>query len=336
MKKIAYHQFSERLYQSAKKEHLPLRVMFELTYRCNFRCGHCYVPASFRKAYQKKELSTDRVCRILEQLKEAGCLYLGFTGGEVFLRKDILDILSFAQQCGFITTINTNGSLIKAGAAKHLSCLGVSKVDMTLPAVTEAVFHKVTVTKGARNLVFGALRLLRKNGLSLGLKSCVLENNFGEIKKIQALAKQLGIFLRLDDTLFPKWDADCKPFLLRRKLSTANRLPETSICFKQSKSALKTKEVFFCGAGLTQAAITPAGELKFCLDINYPKFDILKMGFKRAWRQLNTLASFVKIDKQFECDACVNQPHCAWCPGYSWIMTKTFTKCPKLNELYQA
>ena len=336
MKKASYPQFAERLRKTAQTNRLPLRVMFELTYQCNFRCAHCYVPASYKKEYKNRELSTVDVCRVLKQLKDAGCFYIGFTGGEVFTRPDILDILSFAQACGFITTINTNGSLIDGPIVKHLKRLGVSKVDMTLPAVSEAAFSKVSGVTGARDRVFNALQSLHKDGLGLGLKSCVLKNNFHEITKIQALARRLGIFLRLDDTLFPTWEGDHKPFLLRRKLVADKKIPQGKGCRQEQKTLLKTKEVFFCEAGSTQAAITPAGELKFCLNINYPKIDILKIGFDRAWRRLNAMAASVKIDDVFECDTCSHQSRCGWCPGYSWIVTKTFTQCPKLHELYQA
>ena len=98
MKTIPLEQFHYRISQAATRHHLPARVMFELTYRCNFACGYCYVPDSFRKKYQKRELNTKQVFYILDQLKEVGCFYLGFTGGEVFLRQDIWTILWHARK----------------------------------------------------------------------------------------------------------------------------------------------------------------------------------------------------------------------------------------------
>ncbi|MDP3732051.1 MAG: hypothetical protein Q8R31_03340, partial [Candidatus Omnitrophota bacterium] len=73
MKFQSYTSFWQRIHQSAKTKAFPLRVMFELTYRCNFKCKHCYVPYSYRK---KRELKTKEVFSILRQLKEMGCFYL--------------------------------------------------------------------------------------------------------------------------------------------------------------------------------------------------------------------------------------------------------------------
>jgi MoaA/NifB/PqqE/SkfB family radical SAM enzyme len=103
----SYNNFWQNIHCSGKKHAFPLRVMFELTYRCNFKCPHCYVPFKYRKC---KELETKEVFAILDQLKDIGCFYLGFTGGEPFMRKDILDILWYAKKKGFEIIIYTNGS----------------------------------------------------------------------------------------------------------------------------------------------------------------------------------------------------------------------------------
>ena len=41
---------------------------------------------------------------------------------------------------------------------------------------------------------------------------------------------------------------------------------------------------FKCPSGLSQAAITPAGELKICLMIDNPKYNILDVSIKKAWQ----------------------------------------------------
>ena len=48
------------------------------------------MPQSYRKY---NELKTKEVFSLLNQLKEIGCFYLGFTGGEPFMREDIIEIL---------------------------------------------------------------------------------------------------------------------------------------------------------------------------------------------------------------------------------------------------
>src|SRR3989338_281853 len=134
MKFQPYPKFWQRINQSARNKGFPLRVMFELTYRCNFLCGHCYVPFNYRK---KSELKTKEIFSILDRLKEAGGFYLGFTGGEPFMRQDIMDILWYAKRCGFEVIIYTNGALIDKKMAQELGRLRPNKVDITIPAMTE-------------------------------------------------------------------------------------------------------------------------------------------------------------------------------------------------------
>ena len=77
---------------------------FELTHRCNLRCQHCYIVRNNKKA----ELTYKEICRVIDEVRKEGCLWLCLTGGEPLLREDFLDIYSYAYKKGFIITIFTN------------------------------------------------------------------------------------------------------------------------------------------------------------------------------------------------------------------------------------
>jgi len=164
MKSQSYNNFWQRIHRAAKNNGSPLRVMFELTYRCNFRCRHCYVPQSYRKY---NELETKEVFSILDQLKDIGCFYLGFTGGEPFIREDIIEILWYAKRCGFELIIYTNGSLINEEIAGQLQRLRPNKVDITIPAMSKDAFERISGVSGSRDKVFEAIDLLHTNGVNL-------------------------------------------------------------------------------------------------------------------------------------------------------------------------
>lgn len=72
----------KRIVLEAQKRHIPLDVCLELTHRCNFRCQHCYIP----DFTTPNLLTTQRILQLLEELREAGTLFLTLTGGEMFLR----------------------------------------------------------------------------------------------------------------------------------------------------------------------------------------------------------------------------------------------------------
>ncbi|GAG51750.1 unnamed protein product, partial [marine sediment metagenome] len=64
------------------------------------------------KEARRNELTYDEHCRILDEITAAGCLWLLYTGGEIFARKDFLDIYTYAKQKGLIISLFSNGTLI--------------------------------------------------------------------------------------------------------------------------------------------------------------------------------------------------------------------------------
>ena len=86
--KLRYRDFSKGFHNNKKCERIPLEGAVELTNSCNLACTHCYI----REDDTKGELSYCQWCRIIDEITEAGCLWLTFTGGEPFRRRDFLDI----------------------------------------------------------------------------------------------------------------------------------------------------------------------------------------------------------------------------------------------------
>jgi radical SAM protein with 4Fe4S-binding SPASM domain len=339
----SYNNFWQRLHKSAKDKGFPLRVMFELTYRCNFNCKHCYVPKSYRKRW---ELKTKEVFSVLDELKNIGCFYLGFTGGEPFLREDIMQILWYAKRKGFEVIIYTNGLLIDEKIANELSSLRPNKVDITIPAMTKTAFERISGVVGSRDKVFNAIDWLYKRKVNLGFKTCVLKENEAEIKDIQEFAASLGALHRLDDMLSPRLNGSMEPYKYRGTLLNANIRESNAnpreCCAEDIRENSRSKisensRLFKCGVGISQAAITPQGELKLCLMINYPRFKILhtknrepntdNQKLKEAWEGLKEFVSSIKPDENYNCNKCKLQNYCKWCPAKGWLYSKTFTSC---------
>jgi len=336
MKAEPYDSFRQRIHKAAEEKNLLLRAMFELTYRCNFRCGHCYVPVGYKRKYGNKELKTEEIFSILDQLRDLGCFYLGLTGGEPFLRKDIVKVLRYAKDKGFEIIIYTNGSLIDSEMAGELKAINPNKVDITIPAMSERAFEDITGIAGARARVFRAIELLNERGVNLGFKTCVLKENEAEIEGIRGFSRRLHIGHRLDDAPSPCLDGSKRPYnhrssALTSLVKSASRDPaKEASCRSSSRNGLFPKTgggLFGCGSGLTQAAITPCGELKICLMIDYPKYRILEISLKEAWRRLGMLVRSISPDGEYGCDRCGLYDYCDWCPAVSWLENKTFTAC---------
>ncbi|MBN2544714.1 MAG: radical SAM protein, partial [Spirochaetes bacterium] len=84
---------------------IPLNIEIELTYRCNNRCVYCRT----YKLPQKDILTTQIMKDLLKEMKSCGTQRVHFTGGEIMLRDDIGELISYAKNLGFFVGIVTSG-----------------------------------------------------------------------------------------------------------------------------------------------------------------------------------------------------------------------------------
>ncbi len=119
MKSIDFDELMMRFSREARSAPKLVQAMVELTYGCNLRCVHCYNPT--HKA--KNERTTEEFCRILDQLAAQGCLWVGFTGGELFTRRDAFEIMGYAKQLGMVLNILTNATLVTPDLADQIKLL---------------------------------------------------------------------------------------------------------------------------------------------------------------------------------------------------------------------
>src|SRR5207237_3734652 len=117
-----YAAFSAKLHRMATPSHVPLNGSIEVTHRCPLTCPHCYnnLPMSDAAA-QQRELTRDEHFRIVDELAEAGCLWMLYTGGEIFARRDFLEIYTHARKSGILLTLFTNGTMITPRVADYLA-----------------------------------------------------------------------------------------------------------------------------------------------------------------------------------------------------------------------
>src|SRR5215217_2962026 len=93
--------------EESPKGHIPLYVQIELTWRCNWRCVHCY-----QDRHDLQILTTDQVKALIKELHDNGTMHIVITGGEPLLRKDIFEILEYIRSNDIIITLYSNGQVI--------------------------------------------------------------------------------------------------------------------------------------------------------------------------------------------------------------------------------
>lgn len=324
-------RFFKPIFKRAAGTRRPRSVMFELTYRCNFKCPHCYVKGSKKRG---KELTTRQVFAIIDQMRDMGIFNIAFTGGEALLRKDIFDILAYAKRRGFQTALLSNGYLIDKKTADKLWRVNVNKVDITFNSLKPEVFEKLTGVKGSLKRVKSAIKLLINRGINVKIKSTGMSLNRDELVRIGKFARSLNIIYNLDTEILPCRDG-CSTAVsdysldpdesaeLRRavypEMFSGNR--------KRTRSKRRRDRMFNCGVGRTSFSITPYGKMNFCLEIDYPEYDILKTGLRECWERIKRRVDRLNNTKDFVCRSCDLIKYCGWCAGRSYIETGAFNRC---------
>src|SRR4051812_39529347 len=161
---------------------------------------------------QHRELSYDEHCRLLDELADAGCLWLLFTGGEIFARADFLDIYTYAKRKGFIVTLFTNGTLITERIADTLLEWRPFAIEITLYGRTRETYEALTGIPGSYDQCLRGIRLLQERGLPLSMKTVAVSINRHEIWEMKRFVEEdLKLPFKFDAMMTPRIDCSQSP-----------------------------------------------------------------------------------------------------------------------------
>jgi radical SAM protein with 4Fe4S-binding SPASM domain len=325
---ISYVQFHERFHNQVVAKRIPISGSFELTFRCNLRCAHCYcnVPLNDQNAINK-ELSTEELFDIFDQMADAGCLWLLLTGGEPLVRKDFLKIYTYAKKKGFIITLFTNGTLITPEIAGHLAEWPPFAVEITLYGATKKTYERVTGVPDSFNYCKRGIDLLLERKIPLGLKTMVMTLNQDELWQIKEYAEGLGVRFRFDPIFNPRLDGSKTPYNFRLspeevvKLDLADEKRAKKwqeFCDRFSGPPL-SDDLYLCGAGVSTFHIDPCGQMSVCEMSRFQNYDLHRGSFEEGWYQSIPEFLTLKAKDDYPCRQCDLSDLCGQCPGWSWL-----------------
>ncbi len=172
----------------------PYVVSWNLTYRCNLACEHCYLDAGPAKVASaafadRSELNTEQCYRVIDEIATFApeCVTI-LTGGEPLLRRDIVDIIRYAASKELWVVVGTNGVKITENLAEILKAEGVRGLALSLDALDPGRHDAFRRVRGAwANTVEGA-KILTRVGLPFIVQTTVGAHNREELEEIAAFA----------------------------------------------------------------------------------------------------------------------------------------------------
>ena len=356
METQSYQDWSLELHERVLAQRVPISGSVELTRRCNLDCVHCYnnLPLKDEQA-SRTELTCEEHRRLLDEMAAEGCLWLLYTGGEIFVRKDFLDIYSYAKKAGFLITLFTNATLVTPRIAEYLAARSPFSIEVSLYGRTAATHDRVTGVAGSFGKTMRGVRLLMEVGLPPILKSMVLKPNAHEIWDIKRFVEEdLGLEFRFDAMINPrvdpstpvkplsgstlstpcaearggrKVDSSLAPLDVRLSpeevvgldLLETNRKSEWVKFCEQFRgpvhSAGEGNELYACGGSHNAFAIDAYGKLSTCVLWHGDTYDFRKGSFREGWREFLLKVSRKKTTRKTKCVACELRSMCGMCPA---------------------
>ena len=166
----------------------------KLTSCCNLRCRMC----KYWRSSKGEELSTSEVIRVLDSLRSLGCLKVHFSGGEIFLRRDIFEILGHARALQMKVNLTTNGTLIEKSTADRLVRLKINSISFSIDGPSAQIHDRIRGVKGCYKRIMRGIShvvnaLNRRGGKTKVRINTVLQReNYLSVPQIIEQAGQLG------------------------------------------------------------------------------------------------------------------------------------------------
>jgi radical SAM protein with 4Fe4S-binding SPASM domain len=311
----------------ALKHGIPLSVQLDLTYRCNERCVHCYLDHE-----DHGEMTTAEILGLLDQLADAGVLFLNISGGEIFMRKDLFEIVEYARKLQFSVKLKTNAVMIRAEKARRIAALAVEAVQISLYSHKAEVHDEITKLPGSFKRTLEGARLLHEAGVKVSFANVLMKHNADDYPEVKALAERMGVGYNVDATITPMMDGDRSILQLNvdaarlegifRDASLTGGSSE-GFCAPPS-GPLPEEDAYAtlpCSAGHTACYISPYGEVFPCVQFPFRVGSVREQRFIDIWRespQLREVRSISVGDLQ-GCSSCVHGGSCSRCPGLAYM-----------------
>ena len=187
--------------KDGRADRLPTGAVYEATMRCNLHCEFCYVIDFLNiEGEWRQEMTLDR---LRQAFPDQPGFQVSLTGGEIFMRKDIMSVLDLFREkgysCGYLTTNGTIISEERAEALADLAAAGFLKhISVSVDGPGE-LHDRARGLKGTFERTCAGLRRLqeaarRKHApLRVSINTTVAQESLEALDAMVDVAGELGV-----------------------------------------------------------------------------------------------------------------------------------------------
>lgn len=323
------------------REH-PLQIIsWEATRRCNLRCIHCGSPEE--DAQHRNELSTDEVVSAFDQIANDFDMnqfhHINITGGEPFVRQDLVEILKRISAYPFYRNIDiqTNGIYINdhPDVLSELKKYGVTGLGVSIDGFenTHDSFRRRT---GSFSKAVNAARLSVDEGYTVSISVVAHSKNVDEIPSLfeyvrKVIKPRIFRIMTLDPIGRTELDSEylLSPAQLRKVMDFLKREYQRS-CSTYSNPEVTMVElgcggwmgknlegmfrpfIFHCIAGLNNLGLLYDGKIASCSNISreFIEGDLRRESIKEVWEKKYQRYRNPELRRKTECRFCDDWDFC--------------------------
>lgn len=186
----ANHTHEKYLHQT------PVIAMWRIISNCNLRCEHCYFHGQPERYDSKNDLNTEQIFEIIDILgDEFNLVKLTLTGGEIFLREDIFEIIKYIKSKNISLTLHTNGILLNPSKISKLSKILNLDTDIIQVSLDGASSQSHAKTRGKDifDLSCNSIKNLIKNKILTSVNCTATSINIYELPDLYKLCTKMKV-----------------------------------------------------------------------------------------------------------------------------------------------
>lgn len=287
-------------------------IAITFTNRCNLACVHC---GRNQEMSGQQEKDANFFINVLKEGRDLGAGQVNITGGEIFCRKDCLDLIDGAVQLGYFVSIESNGTLINQQSIDALIPYGSNiRVSISVDGLTSDV-HDAIRGDGTFKVTMDTIGRLKKAGIPTRIITVLHRHNINQIPAIAKLfVDEMGLGFRLLPNImeYGKGVYACDAYGVKleeamallqnfyfdflRKKATEN----VTLGLNIALSPMDTKHFHLCPWGKAMIGIGPTGIASLChVSYHDPRFifgNLEDCSLMDIWTKNSVLDKFRNLD----------------------------------------
>lgn len=251
-------------------------VHFEVTLRCNARCGFC--------DYWKTDPSTraTELKSYAEAARFFNPMLVTFTGGEPTLRRDLEDVVAEVDRAITLkyVTLITHGAMLTPERAQSLWNAGINQLNISLDYLDER-HDAARGIPGLSARIFSSISQMRARGIdNIRFNTVIKNDNLDQIVPIAQRAGELGVGVNFSvytdakngnhDYRIGHADMNQLEEVVRQLLELKRRrrgiITNSDYYLEQIPRYLRGEMTEPCRSGIRTIHIDPTGRVKRCPD----------------------------------------------------------------------